>query len=98
MGIGDPKTSVMVIAACALIISLLSATQDVAIDAYRIEILDPEEYGVGAAVAIYGWHTGAFLTGAGALYVAASGGWGAAYIAAGCVIGCLLYTSDAADE
>jgi len=87
MGSQDPKTAVAALAACALLVSFLSATQDVAIDAYRVEILKPEEYGAGAAIAIYGWHTGAFLTGAGALYVATAGGWTAAYVAAACVIG-----------
>ena len=98
MGTRDPATAAAALAACALLVSFFSATQDVAIDAYRVEILEPEEYGVGAAVAIYGWHTGAFLTGAGALYVAASGGWAAAYIAAGCVIGAMALATLIARE
>jgi MFS transporter, PAT family, beta-lactamase induction signal transducer AmpG len=65
MGAQDPKTAAGSLAVCALLVSLLSATQDVAIDAYRVEILKPDEYGAGAAIAIYGWHSGAFLTGAG---------------------------------
>ena len=89
MGAQDPKTAVIMLSVCALLVSFLSATQDVAIDAYRVEILKPEEYGAGAAIAIYGWHTGAFLTGAGALYVAAAGGWSMAYIAAAAVIGAI---------
>ena len=87
MGAQDPKTAAISLAVCALLVSFLSATQDVAIDAYRVETLKPHEYGTGAAIAIYGWHCGAFLTGAGALYVAAAGGWMAAYIAAAAVIG-----------
>lgn len=87
MGQQDPVAAAGVLALCAFLVSVLSATQDVAIDAYRIEILKPDEYGAGAAVAIYGWHTGAFLTGAGALYVASAGGWGWAYAAAAGVIG-----------
>ncbi len=86
-GLQDPATSAAALAACALAMTVLSATQDVAIDAYRIEILKEDEYGAGAAVAIYGWHTGAFLTGAGALYVASGGGWALAYAAAAGVIG-----------
>jgi len=73
----------------ALAISVFSATQDVAIDAYRVEILEPHEYGAGAALAIYGWHTGAFITGAGALYVAAFGGWTMAYFASAAMVGLL---------
>ena len=86
MGLQDPAAATLVLGACALVVSTLSATQDVAIDAYRVEILEPHEYGAGAALAIYGWHTGAFITGAGALYVAAFGGWAAAYGAAAFVV------------
>ncbi len=86
MGFCDPKHALTTLGACAFLVSFVSATQDVAIDAYRIEILRPHEYGAGAATAIYGWHTGAFLTGAGALYIAAYDGWMTAYIVAGCII------------
>ena len=87
MGLQDPSRSAAALAAFALALSIFSATQDVAIDAYRVEILDIEEYGAGAAVSIYGWYTGAFLTGAGALYVASGGGWALAYGASAGVIG-----------
>ena len=80
MGLQKPAEATIVLAVAGFMISLVSATQDVAIDAYRIEILEPEEYGAGAAVAIYGWHAGAFVTGAGALYAAAWGGWPTAYM------------------
>ena len=86
LGMQDPAAATVVLAVCALFVSIASATQDVAIDAYRIEILEPDEYGAGAAVAIYGWYAGAFVTGAGALYVAAAGGWAAAYGAGALVI------------
>ena len=86
MGLQDPSSAALSLGLCALGVSVLSATQDVAIDAYRVEILEPHEYGAGAALAIYGWHTGAFITGAGALYVAAFGGWAAAYGAAAFVV------------
>lgn len=86
MGMQDPAAAAATLAVCALLVSIASATQDVAIDAYRIEILEPDEYGAGAAIAIYGWYAGAFVTGAGALYVAAAGGWAAAYGAAALVI------------
>ncbi len=98
MGMQDPGSAAYALAACALAVSFLSATLDVAIDAYRIEILKPEEYGAGAAVAIYGWHTGAFLTGAGALYVAAAGGWTLAYAAAAAVVGVVGLATLAARE
>ncbi|CAN0585274.1 unnamed protein product, partial [Laminaria digitata] len=98
MGAQDPRTAAVSLAACALLVSFFSATQDVAIDAYRVEILKSDEYGAGAAIAIYGWHSGAFLTGAGALYVAAAGGWMVAYIAAAAVIGLISVATLSARE
>lgn len=87
MGLQDPTRTAAAMAVFALLMTVLSATQDVAIDAYRIEILEEHEYGAGAAVAIYGWYTGAFVTGAGALYVADVAGWAAAYGASAAAIG-----------
>ncbi len=79
MGFGDPKTAPLALAGWAIAVAFVSATQDVAIDAYRVEILDPHQYGAGAALAVYGWHLGAFLSGAGVLYVAQFHGWAAGY-------------------
>jgi len=98
MGLQNPQSGAVVLGLCALAVSALSATQDVAIDAYRIEILEPHEYGAGAALAIYGWHTGAFVTGAGALYVATFGGWATAYGAAAAVIGLIAVATLMAQE
>ena len=70
--------------------AILSATQDVAIDAYRVEVLDPQTYGAGAAVAVLGWHLGAFASGAGALYLASAASWQTAYLGAGCLMALLI--------
>jgi PAT family beta-lactamase induction signal transducer AmpG len=82
MGFGDPKTAPVVIGVWALAVAFISATQDVAIDAYRVEILTSQQYGAGAALAVYGWHLGAFLSGAGVLYIASFHGWAVGYGAA----------------
>lgn len=89
MGLGDPKQAPLPLAAWALAVAFISATQDVAVDAYRVEALDPERYGAGAAVYVYGWHMGAFLSGAGVLYVAEFVSWSAGY---GAAAACLALT------
>jgi PAT family beta-lactamase induction signal transducer AmpG len=55
MGYGDHPDTPWIVGALALAIALASATQDIAIDAYAVEILRPEEQGVavGARTAIY---------------------------------------------
>jgi PAT family beta-lactamase induction signal transducer AmpG len=86
----QPAVNVLAVALCVLFVTLVSATQDIVIDAYRIDVLEPERFGAGSAVAIWGWHLGGTLVGgAGGLYLAQAFGWNAAYTAlsAGVLVG-----------
>ncbi len=89
MALGDPGAAPLPLAVAAFAVALVSATQDVAIDAYRIEVLEPRTYGAGSAVAVLGWHTGAFASGGGLLYFAAATSWQTAYAGAAVLIGVL---------
>jgi PAT family beta-lactamase induction signal transducer AmpG len=67
----------------AIIVAFLSATQDIVIDAYRIEILSDEELPHGTAMNQFGYRTGNLIAGAGTIYLAsqegAGLGWAVAY-------------------
>lgn len=66
----NPNQSLLWTSLLALGIAVASATQDVAIDAYRIEIIgesEPEKIPAGAAMTTSGWWTGYSLPGAAAL-------------------------------
>ena len=67
----------------ALITAFLSATQDIVIDAYRIEILDNDEFAHGIATNQFGYRTGNLIAGAGTIYFASNEGlglgWATAY-------------------
>ncbi|WP_194953429.1 MFS transporter [Sphingopyxis solisilvae] len=63
----------------AVLVGLMGATFDIVIDAYRIEILKPEQLGVGSGMSQYGWRIGSAGAGAIALFMAARQGWEAAY-------------------
>jgi len=67
LGFGDPKQGLGYIAAMALVVAFLSASQDIVIDAYRIEILTAAEQGAGAAMTQTGYRFGLLAAGAGAL-------------------------------
>lgn len=58
------------LAVCALLLSLASASQDVIVDAYRVERLPQAAQGTGAALAVLGYRLGMLVSGAGALYLA----------------------------
>src|SRR5262249_48898566 len=62
-------------ALAAVVVAFLSASQDIVIDAYRIELLLPEEQGAGAAATQWGYRFGLLASGAGALYAASLAGW-----------------------
>lgn len=81
MAATDPAVALLPVALAALCVSFLSATQDIVIDAYRIEVLEPEQFAAGSAVAIWGWHLGGTLVGgAGGLYLAQMFGWHLAWL------------------
>jgi PAT family beta-lactamase induction signal transducer AmpG len=81
LGLTRPAEAPYMTALAALAVAFLSASQDVVIDAYRIEILDPEQQGAGAAATQAGYRVGMILSGAGALYLVDSGlSWSAVYM------------------
>jgi PAT family beta-lactamase induction signal transducer AmpG len=75
LGAGDPRDSIAYIAAMALVVAFLSASQDIVIDAYRIEILDEAEQGAGAAMTQTGYRFGLLVAGAGAIALADFVAW-----------------------
>lgn len=76
----DPTRSVGLIAALALLVAWLSASQDVVFDAYRADLLEPEERGAGAAVSVLGYRLGMLVSGGGALMLADTRlGWPGTY-------------------
>jgi len=60
-------------------VAFASATQDIAIDAYRTEILEDDQLGAGAAVLVFGYRVAMVTSGGGALILAGTLGWGWAY-------------------
>jgi MFS transporter, PAT family, beta-lactamase induction signal transducer AmpG len=78
VGFTNPAASLQWTAALALSIAIFSATQDIAIDAYRIEIIPREETAKishGSAMATGGWWTGYAALGAIPFFVADLAGW-----------------------
>ena len=81
LGFSEPETTPLLTAVCALAVAFFSASQDIVIDAYRIEILDPDEQGAGAAMTQAGYRLGAIAAGAGALFLAEQIDWSLVYLA-----------------
>ena len=79
LGSLDPAKDIAAVAVAAIMVGIAGATFDVVIDAYRIELLEPEQLGVGSGMSQYGWRIGAATAGAVALVVAARTNWSIAY-------------------
>ena len=79
LGFSQPEQTPLLTAVCALAVAFFSASQDIVIDAYRIEILDSKEQGAGAAMTQAGYRLGAIVAGAGALFLADRIDWSIVY-------------------
>lgn len=87
LGFGDPRESMGYIAVMALVVAFLSASQDIVIDAYRIEILDAHEQGAGAAMTQTGYRFGLLVAGAGAIALADFISWSLIYALMASLVG-----------
>jgi PAT family beta-lactamase induction signal transducer AmpG len=81
LGLGrtDPAMDLWWVAMWAVALAFASATQDIAVDAYRIESLDEDQMGAGSANYVLGYRIAMLAAGAGALFVADVWSWYAAY-------------------
>ena len=71
--------SLVAFAICALFVSFFSASQDIVVDAYRIEIAPIELQGILTAGYQFGYRVAILVSGAGALYIADSYTWEISY-------------------
>ena len=81
LALQDPGANIVQTAAAAILVGVAGATFDIVIDAYRIELLEPRQLGVGSGMSQYGWRIGSVAAGALALVLAARVGWEVAYLA-----------------
>ena len=98
MSVSNPQNSLTVIALAALLVAFSSSTQDVAIDAFRIESAPDEEQGALSAGYIFGYRIALLVAGAGALYIADSSGWSSAYLSMAALLGVCALATLWADE
>jgi len=75
LGTTNPASDPWATAAWALLVAFASASQDVVVDAYRVEVLDDSQYGAGAAMIVAGYRLGMLASGAGALFLAEAYDW-----------------------
>ncbi len=75
----DPLRHPGVLASLAFLVSFASASQDIVVDAYKTEILEKKELGIGAAAANLGYRLAMFFSGAFALILSDHMPWSRVY-------------------
>ncbi len=86
LGATNPTENAWNVALFALLVAICSATQDIVIDAYRIEILDENQQGEGSAALVFGYRMGMLISGGGALFLSEYLGWFITY----CIMAALI--------
>lgn len=79
MGLCSPARAPYLLGLVALTVAFLSASQDIVIDAYRVDVIPPEERALAAAATAFGYRSAAMFAGAVTLILAGHMGWRAAY-------------------
>ncbi len=95
----NPKEHLLMVGIISMAIAFFSASQDIALDAYRREILPDEELGFGTSIYVTGYRLGMLVAGAGALIIADHVSWDRVYqIMAICMAPSILFTIIAPKE
>lgn len=91
LGLSNPAANLHNMAIFALFVAFFSASQDIAIDAYRTEVLPEDQLGAGASVYIMGYRIAMIVSGGLALILADHFSWSQVYLmmAASMIVGLL---------
>jgi PAT family beta-lactamase induction signal transducer AmpG len=93
MALTNPHTELTRLALFALLVAFGSATQDITVDAYRIEAVEKNMQGAMAATYVFGYRIALLVTGAGAFYIAEAWSWPTAYLVMAALMGIGIATT-----
>jgi MFS transporter, PAT family, beta-lactamase induction signal transducer AmpG len=86
MGFCSPTRAPYALGAAAVLVAILSASQDIVVDAYRVDTIPVAERGLAAAVQSFGYRTAGTLAGAVLVLIAAQFGWRLAFMVVACLM------------
>ncbi len=98
MSLQQPSQTLQLLALNAMVIAFLSATQDIAGDAYRTDVLAPNELGMGASTWVLGYRIAVLISGSVSLILADFLPWRGVYLLLGLMMGIGLLASFWAPE
>ncbi|TLY30980.1 MAG: MFS transporter [Nitrospirae bacterium] len=80
MAVTGPADAIWALSVLAIAVAFLSASQDIAFDAYRADVLLAPERGIGAGVSVIGYRIAMLISGAVALILSDHIGWQSTYL------------------
>jgi len=98
LALTDPGRNITLTLLAALLLAFLSASQDILIDAWRIEIFPEHRQGAALATYIWGYRGAMLVSGAGAIGLAAAFGWQVSLLCMAGLLGLGAFVSLAAPE
>lgn len=98
LALSDPVSVPWQVVGLAATVAFLSATQDVAVDAWRIESFVQREQGAAMAAYVWGYRGALLISGAGAIALAGPWGWDGALLALAALMGCAVIATLLAPE
>ena len=87
LGTRDPPHALALLAACAVLVAFVSASQDIVIDAWRIENFPAAQQGEALALYIWGYRIAVLASQGGAIFLAGRVGWHGAYAIMAALVG-----------
>ncbi len=79
MSLSEPAKMPAALGLISLVVVFLSASQDIVIDAYRVDVIPPQERGLASAVTGFGYRSASMFAGTVIVFIAAIVGWHIAY-------------------
>jgi PAT family beta-lactamase induction signal transducer AmpG len=107
LALTDPAVNPWLVAFGALLVATVSATQDIVVDAFRVESLPESEQAVGMASYVFAYRIGMLASTAGALFLVSgfealgftkNGAWSAGYVAMAALVVIGMVTTLVATE
>ena len=98
LALSDPRASPALLVAAALLVAFLSASQDIVIDAWRIETFPQEGQGLALAAYVWGYRAALLVAGAGAIWAAGLLGWHGSLLGVAALVGAGVLVTLAARE
>ena len=98
MALSSPSRQPYALAIIALVVAFLSASQDIVVDAYRVDVIPASERALAAAATTFGYRSAAMFAGAVIVIVAGYIGWRPAYWVIACIMAATLIATFRAPE